>query len=164
MDPLLVIPRRADSGRGLLLETVQNVNGFGEPDGIDRPIGVASVVLDDFENAGAFAFPRLGHRRFSTDLHQVERIPEIVDHLGRKFEQVVFRRPDPMKRLFWKRAFHHDVIIPNWVCLGEKNSRRSCLASVEKCIEDAGWRSYEQPGGSVAGRPCGVNRYALDPA
>jgi hypothetical protein len=28
----------------------------------------------------------------------------------------------------------------------------------------AGWRSYEQPGGSVAERPCGVNRYALDPA
>jgi len=125
MDTLLVVPRRANSGRGFLPETVQDIDCFDEPDGVGRPICVTSVVLDDFENAGAFAFPRFGCRWFPADLHQVERIPEIVDHLGREFEQVVFRRPDPMKRLFRKRAFHHDMIIPNWVCCGKENARRS---------------------------------------
>ncbi len=54
VDPLLVVPRREDPGREFLLETVQNKNGFGEPDGVDRPMGVASVGRDDFENAGVF--------------------------------------------------------------------------------------------------------------
>jgi hypothetical protein len=96
MDSLLVDPGRADSGRRFLLEAVQHVNGFLEPHGIDRPVCVPPVVLDDLENTGTFALPWLGVGRLLADLHQIERVSEIVDHLLGKIEQVVFRRPNPM--------------------------------------------------------------------
>ena len=111
MDSLLIDPGRADSGRRLFLEAVQHINSFREPNGIDRPVGIPPVVLDDLENTGTFALPGLGVGGLPADLHQVERVSKVVDHLLGKFEQVGFCRPNPVKWLFGKGALHHTQII-----------------------------------------------------
>jgi hypothetical protein len=40
-----------------------HVNDLAEPNGVDRPIGVAIVVLDDLEYSGSLAPPELGGGR-----------------------------------------------------------------------------------------------------
>jgi len=111
MDPPRIDPGRTNSRRRLFLEAVLHIYGFRESDRIDRPIRIPPVVLDDLENTGAFAFPRLGVGWLPSDLHQIERVSKVIDHLIRKFEQVIFRRPDPVKWLFRKSAFHRTCII-----------------------------------------------------
>lgn len=110
MDSLLVNPGRTNSGRRLFLEAVQYVNGFRKPNGIDCPVRVPPVVLNDLENTGTFALPGLGVGGLPADLHQIERVSEVVDYNVRKFKQVVFRRPDPMKWLFRKGAFISPIV------------------------------------------------------
>jgi len=91
MNPVLIDSSRADPGWRLFLEAVQHINSFREPNGIDRTVRIPPVVLDDLENTGTFALPGLGVGGLPADLHQVERVSKVVDHLLRKFEQVGFR-------------------------------------------------------------------------
>jgi hypothetical protein len=50
---------RPDTGRRLLLERVQDVHGFLEPNRIHRSIGVSVVRLDDLQDARTEPLPRL---------------------------------------------------------------------------------------------------------
>ena len=76
----------------LLLETVQNVDGFAQPDGVDGAVGVPHVVLDDLEDAGAVkALQRLGLKVLRSDLGEVERKAEYVLDLIRQGPEILSR-------------------------------------------------------------------------
>src|SRR5258706_10590359 len=98
-DQIHICPRRPDSGRRLLLKSMQHVNRFLKTDGIDRPEGSRSILLDDLRYAGPEAFPRLGRRRTAAELHHAQGVADVVDDLLREFEQVSLRRADPEQRL-----------------------------------------------------------------
>jgi hypothetical protein len=74
VDPLLVVPRRADPGRGLLLKTVRNINGFDEPDDV-----FINMLSREFDS------PRL---------HQAQARADLSNREGRLFLRLV----EPMCR------------------------------------------------------------------
>jgi hypothetical protein len=53
-----------DPGRRFLLKGVQHVHDFLETHGVDRPVSVAVIVFDQFEDARALALPGLGGAKF----------------------------------------------------------------------------------------------------
>src|SRR5436305_4511148 len=63
MDQGDVLLGRAHTGRRLLLEAVQNIDGLLETHRVDSPECIATVLLDQLENPGTLSPPRLGRRR-----------------------------------------------------------------------------------------------------
>jgi hypothetical protein len=87
---------RPDARRRLLLKSVQHVHGLREPNGIDRPVGVPVVGLDEFQNAGPEALPRLGVRGNAAELRNAKSVAHVVPDRFRETEKVALRRPYPM--------------------------------------------------------------------
>ncbi|TRZ96862.1 MAG: HAMP domain-containing protein [Deltaproteobacteria bacterium] len=112
------------------------------------------MVLDNLENTGTLALPGLGVGRFPADLHQVERVSEIVYHLMRKIQQIVFRRPDPMKWLFRKCALHHEFSVYLFRYNGKKESEPHPLKR---------WSLRQTRGDSVIVVGTTVHRIVLTP-
>ena len=96
--------RRFPAPGRFLLEGVQYINSAVKPHRVDRTVGVASVVLDNFKHSGPSSLPgfclwvfppKLGNTQTEADL--------ILDRL-RKRPQVFLGRPDPKQRLLTGRA------------------------------------------------------------
>src|SRR5215470_12240387 len=79
-DQFNIGPRCPDSTRGLLLECVQYVHNLAEAHRIDRPIGVAVMVLDDLKYARTLAFPRLRLRVLAAKLCKAKCVAQFVLH------------------------------------------------------------------------------------
>lgn len=95
---------------------MQHVDGFCEPHGVDRPVGVAVVRLDNPQDAGAEPLPGFGGRLATAELGDTKRIPHVVpDRLG-ETQEVALRRPDPVQGLLIGRQdTTHTSNIPLWV-------------------------------------------------
>src|SRR3954447_22851677 len=91
MDQDDVLPGRAHTGRRLLLEAVQNIDGLLEAHRVDGPERIATVLLDQLENPRPLSPPRLGRRWGASVLDNAQGIPEIVHHLAGKGQQVLLR-------------------------------------------------------------------------
>ena len=52
LDLLDFFRRRLAAALRLLLKSMQHVDGTGEPDGINGPVGVTVIVLDHLQDAG----------------------------------------------------------------------------------------------------------------
>ena len=86
----------SDAALGFLLKRVQHIDPGREPHRINRPIGVAAVILDQFEHAGAAKTPerfRVGGRL--AKLRGEQRDTESAAHGRRKFPQLPTARSDP---------------------------------------------------------------------
>jgi hypothetical protein len=97
-----VLFRRGDSAFALLLETVQDEHGFREFYGVDGAVRAASIVFDDFQNAGAAeALERLRRVVPVAMLREVEGVAEELPHVERELQQVLFAAPYPNERFFF---------------------------------------------------------------
>src|SRR5262245_35986572 len=81
---------------GLLLERVKNVDNFSKPDGVDRPIGVAVVVLDDFQDAGSSeSLQRFRAVMLSAPLGNIKRVPNLANNIVREAEKIFLGAANP---------------------------------------------------------------------
>jgi len=65
---------------------MQDVCSVLKPHRIHGPVGVASVILYDFENSSAFACPRLRLRMLSTKLRDAQSDTNFVLHSLGEFQ------------------------------------------------------------------------------
>src|SRR6266566_6299976 len=100
---------RLSALRRLLLERMQHVNRMLELYHVHGPVSIAPVVGDDFQNARAFALPRLRFRMLAAKLRHAESGSDVVFHCLRKLPALVLRRADPKQRFFTGNALrsHH---------------------------------------------------------
>jgi len=95
------MPRRRDAALALFLKHMKYVNCRGKPHCIDRAVGVAAMILDDFQNSGSpEALERLGRRMLPADLSKRECIADLAPDLGGKLPQILSAAADPMDRFF----------------------------------------------------------------
>ena len=98
--------------RGFFLKAMQHINGMAEFDGVDRPVGVALKILDNFQYArAAKPFERFGLLVFSAFLSQVKGVTKNVLHFIGQCHQILLRRGYPEQWFAW---FRHETIISKW--------------------------------------------------
>src|SRR5208282_5838713 len=73
-----------------------------------RPVSIAAMVRDNFQDARPFAFPRLRFRVLAAKLRHAEGGSYFVLHGLGKLHEVVLRRADPKQRLFTGNALRSD--------------------------------------------------------
>lgn len=78
---------------------MEDVNDLVKPDRVDRPIGVATMILDDLEGASTLALPGFRLRMLAAELRQPESMAHLVLHRRGKAQEVPLRRADPVERL-----------------------------------------------------------------
>ncbi len=110
-----VLPGRFYPGRRFLLKGVKRVNGPFETHRINRAVCVSIVVIHDFENTGAFAFPWLSNWMLAPKLGYTKRIADLVLHILGKRQKIAFGGANPNKGLFPWPKFRSHRIIPKWV-------------------------------------------------
>ena len=68
---------------------MQHVNNPVKLDGIDGPVGIATIVFQDLENtAPAKSLKRFGAARFSAPLNFKERVADVFFDILRKLPQI----------------------------------------------------------------------------
>ena len=75
-DEIDIPVRRPDAGRRLLLERVQDIHGFLEPNRVHRSIGVSVVRLDDLQDARTEPLPRLRLSLAVSGVHRADGPPD----------------------------------------------------------------------------------------
>src|SRR4029077_21029527 len=104
---------RPDAGRRLLLERVQDVHGFLEPNRVHRSIRVSVVRLDDLQHARTEPLPRLRRRRGTAELRDTKSVAHVLLDRPRKAQKIALRGPDPMQPfLVGSQDTSHLKIIP----------------------------------------------------
>ncbi len=96
---------------------MKNINGLTEFHGVDRAIGIAAVVLDDFQNPGTFSFPRLRFRMLAPKLRHTQGDAYFVLRRVGKVQQVVLCRSHPKQGLFARnprRSCHLIIPVLGW--------------------------------------------------
>lgn len=96
LDQVEITPRRRDATHGLLLEAMQNVDGFDKPNRVYGAVGVAVVVFNDFQDSRTVkASKRLGIGMFAAILGNLKRRADSLPNRPRKLPQVVTAGPNP---------------------------------------------------------------------
>ena len=129
MDQIDIACSRADSGRTLLLKTMQHINDTFESNGVDRAIRVAVIVLHNFENTWTFALPRLGVRVLAAQLRKPQRIAHVASQKFRKLHKIAFGRAHPMQWFFARShgVWSHKSIYPKRYNLQTKLTKDHAL-------------------------------------
>src|ERR1700751_4907197 len=129
----LELPLRGDyAAFRFLLKRMQHINLGRKSHRINRPIGVAAVILDQFEHAGtAKTFQRRCIRRRLAELRGKQRNAESATHGRRKLPQVPAARSDPDELLRFK-SIHCPVytfiyIIVKLRCLNLKSNIKDVM-------------------------------------
>ena len=79
---------RPDAGRRLLLERVQDVHGFLEPNCVHRSIRVSVVRLDDLQHARTEPLPGLRRWRNTAELRDTESVAHVLLDRRRKAQEI----------------------------------------------------------------------------
>lgn len=67
-DQMDIASGRSYARRRFLLEYVKHVDSVLEPDSVDGPVGIPTVVFDNLEDPSALPLPRFCIRMFPTKL------------------------------------------------------------------------------------------------
>lgn len=110
-DEVHVVSRSRDALLRLLLKRMQDVDGIGEPNRIDRPVRIAIEVIHNLQYAASLeTLERLGVDMFAATLRLKDREPHQLPDRFRELLEVIQGRSDPDDIL--GRARMHDGIIP----------------------------------------------------
>jgi hypothetical protein len=85
-----LLPGRGDTTSRRLLERVENVDGMPQLDRVDRTVGVAIMILNDFEDAStAKPLKRLRVWMTIADLRQVQSKTSCIFDVVRKLSKII---------------------------------------------------------------------------
>ena len=97
------------------LKSVQHQDATCDLDGVDCPIRIAIVILDDLQDAGrSKTVERLSLVVFSARLRKVKSVAENIDDLLGQRLQVPFRTADPVQGLQDRRLLHVNTLYLHW--------------------------------------------------
>lgn len=98
-DQFYILLRRAYTGFGFFLESVEDIDDAGKANRINTTVSIASMIFHDFKNTRPFTFPSLCMRMLRAKLGQAERVSHFRLNFIRKRLVILFGRSDPMQRL-----------------------------------------------------------------
>lgn len=99
IDQIDVRLRRFDATDRLFLKAVNHINQTLKPHGIDGAIGVARIVLNNFNYARTLSPKRLGIGMFAACLGQINRVPKDILNICWHFVQIFLGGANPFNRL-----------------------------------------------------------------
>src|ERR1700687_1019967 len=97
--------RRSSSFRRFFLERMQHIDSKLKLHRVDRPMSIASVVRDDFKNAGTDSLPRLSAGVLPAKLRDAKRHADCILDGVRKIHEIVMGRGYPKQSLFSGNGF-----------------------------------------------------------
>ena len=122
--------RCRDSTLGFLLKNMQDIDRFCQADGIDRSIGIASIIGNNLQYPATQTLQRLRVDVFVPCLRLIESEAEFILHCRRKAPKFIQRISQPYKWLgegFLFRLFHkRDSVCQIWHTLKSPDQFRVC--------------------------------------
>jgi len=82
---------------------MQHIDHLTKTHRIDRSIGIAIMLLDEFEHPRALPLPRLGRRMLAAELGNPEGVAHFVLHRLRERQKILLGRSNPVERPFAQR-------------------------------------------------------------
>lgn len=92
---------------------MKNIGGWLESNGVDRPVGIPTVVLHDLKDAWSLASPRFGAGVLAPELRHAQSRTDLVLNRVGEGPQVLLAGPHPKQRLLARDSLRsRHVIIP----------------------------------------------------